>query len=231
MADKDRKKITPAKSAPLSPPGHESMLDEAMATNMVRNAYTRERAVFLMRTIIVSITLNAVLAMVIAFLAARPIPHLYFWTDGNGTIKPLVALGEPVLSESERTIWVTQAVVQAFTMDFANYRGQLQANRINFTPEGFEAFTKAIQESGIQSSIVNFKYLLSAVPTASPVQVAAGRLPSGVYAWQYEIPMLLTYQATDRNNTQAINLQVVVVRVPETQNPRGMAIARFQSKG
>ena len=229
MPDTTKKKTT-VKNELNPPPNNGSMLDEAMATSMVRTSYTRERAVYLMRMNIISMGVNVFFALIIAFLVAKPIPSYFFWTDGNGTIKPLVPLSEATMSESERTLWVTKAVTQAFTMDFANYRGQLQANRVNFTNEGFAAFVKALGESGIQSSVVSYKYLLSAVPTASPTQVADGRLPNGVYGWQYEVPVLLTYQATDKNNTQSLSLSIVVVRVPETQNPNGMAIARFSSK-
>ena len=174
--------------------------------------------------------LNAVFVLVIGFLAMRPVDHLYFWTNGDGAIHPLVALGEPVLSASERSLWVTQAMTGAFALDFTNYRAQIQGSRINFTTEGHDGFLKALQSSGIMASVIQYKYIMSAVPKAAPVQIASGRLPDGRFTWQYEMPVLLTFQASDKTNTQEMTLQIAVVRVKETDNPQGMAIARFQAK-
>ena len=233
MAESTGGKKPPQKvsaKAQASPPPQGSMLDEAAATQMLRQSWTRERASFLSRVGIVSMVLNAVLAAVIGFLAMRPVDHLYFWTSPDGTIRPLVALSEPVLSASERSQWVTQAVTNAFALDFTNFRAQLQGSRVNFTAEGHDGFLKALQSSGIMASIIQYKYIMSAVPKAAPVQVTSGRLPDGRFAWQYELPILLTFQASDKANTQEMTLQVVVVRVKETENPQGMAVARFQAK-
>ena len=206
------------------------MLDEALATQMLRAPNTLERATFLMRMCTCSMAVNIVFAFIIVIMAVRPVDHLYFWTTGDGTIRPLVPLTEPVLSDSERAIWITQSVTEALAMDFTNFRTQLQKNRTNFTVEGFEAFNNALQNSGIMGSVISYKYVLSAVPTAAPVQVAQGNLPDGRFAWQYQLPLMLTYQSSERQNTQAMSLQLVVVRVKQTDNARGMAISRFEAR-
>ena len=220
----------PQTKAPPSPPPQGSMLEEAAATQMLRQSWTRERATFLSRVAILSMGLNAIMVVVIGFLAIRPIDHLYFWTNSDGTIHPLVALSEPVLSASERSLWVTQTITSALSMDFTNFRAQLQSSRANFTSEGHDGFLKALQSSGIMASIIQYKYIMSAVPKAAPLLVAGERLPDGRFAWQYELPVLLTFQASDKTNAQEMTLQIVVVRVKETENPKGMAIARFQAK-
>ncbi len=207
------------------------MLDEALATRLVQSSYTRERAYFLMRVAVASLSLNLVLGAALGFVALRPPENRYFLSNPDGTMRPLVALNQPVLSDAERGLWVVQAVTESMTFDFTNFRSQLQRSRQFFTPDGFEAFNNALTESGILSSVNRFKYVVSAVPTGAPVQVRGGNLPgSGLYAWEYQIPLLLTYTASDRTNNQNITVSVMVVRMRETENPRGLGIARFEAR-
>lgn len=223
-------KVTPRSEKLEIPPQHGDMLDEAVSTQFLRHAWTRERAAFLQRMGLGSMVMNLVLVVVLCLMALRPVDSLYFWTDGNGTIRPLIPLNEPVLSDSERANWVTQAVTQSFGMDFTNFRSQMQAFRPNFTPEGFEAFARALQDSSILPSIITNKYILSAVPRAAPLELRRGTLPDGRFSWQYQMPVLLTYQASSQSTTQEVVIEIVVVRVREVDNPRGMAIARFQAR-
>jgi intracellular multiplication protein IcmL len=207
------------------------MLDEAIATQFMRHAWSRERAYFLMRVAVASVALNLLLGTALTYMATRPPEFRYFLANPDGTIRPLIALNQPVLSDAERGLWVTQAVTEALSFDFTNFRVQLERARQFFTPDGFNAFNEALVRADILSSVNRFKYVLNAVPKGAPVQLQAGNLPDGRFAWQYEIPVLLTFQASDRRNDMDILVRVMVVRTREVDNPRGLGIARFEAGG
>lgn len=208
------------------------MADDIFALCMLRDASVRKDMILTMKTCVVSLGLNIILLAMLCFVALKPTSELYYWTTGDGTVHPLNALNDPVISERERERWLSRAITNTFDMDFSNYKSRIQSNRENFTEEGFKALTEAMESSGLIKSLVNYKYRLSAVPSAVPIQVKDGLLPDTTrQAWQYQLPMLLTYEAPDNKKiTQNIVVEVAIIRVRESENPRGMAMARFVSR-
>jgi intracellular multiplication protein IcmL len=228
MSDKKGGGKPPIKPPQGSRDGSLLHQDEAWATRMVRDAWTRERAVFLMRIIVVqSVCLLAALILIV-MLSLRPTQFRYFLSNSEGQIKEITSISEPLMRDQDVSAWVTTSILQAFTMDFANYKRQLSDSRNNFTPGGYDAFTKALQESGILNSIITFKYTTSVALTQAPVIINEGIVPgSNKYGWQVQVPILVTYQSTQATTTQSITLDILVVRRPESENPRGIGIAQL----
>lgn len=202
--------------------------DEAWATRMIRDAWSRERAIFLMRIIVVQGICNLAAMILIVMLSLRPVQYRYFLSNETGQIKEITSISEPLLREQDVSSWVSSAMLQAFTIDFANYKRQLSESQNNFTQGGYDAFTKALQESGILNSIITFKYTTSVALTQAPVVINKGIVPgTNKYGWQVQVPILVTYQSTQATTTQAITLDILVVRRPESENPRGIGIAQL----
>lgn len=201
-------------------------IEEAVATRLLRDTYTRERHYFLMRLIL---CLSAVLSISIGaniYLATKPVEYRYFATDTEGRIRPLTALDQPIQSMNEILNWTTNAITQTYTFSFANYRQELQAARIHFTPQGWQGFERALQESRTIQTVLNNRFVTTAVPVGAPVVVAEG-LANGRYAWRIQLRITVTYQSAQSSRSQSLLVTATVVRRPETENPRGLGIAQI----
>ena len=221
-----RGKVAPSGQAPSVQPQVVRHADEAVATVLAREAYTRERHYLLIRVImglLVAIGFQSVLSL---YLATRPPVNHYFATDRDGRIQPLTPINMPIGSLTDLATWVANSVVQAYTFDFANWRAQLSAARSNFTNPGWHGFETALKDSGVLQTVLEKKYVTTAVPTSAPVLINQGMV-DGRYAWKFQIPLLVTYQSSERTVPQNLMVEVLVVRQPETENPRGLGIAQL----
>ena len=206
---------------------YNSPIDDAVATSMLRNAYTRERVVILMRAIMALGGCLAVCILGLVLLAMRPIEYKYFATGCDGRIMKLIPLDQPMGSLSELTTWVTNSVTSTFTFDFVNYRGSFERARENYTTQGWEVFEQALKESKILDSVISNQYIATAVPQAAPVLLKEGDASDGRHAWKFQFPMIITYQAAKNVATQNIMVTVTVVREDMSVNPRGLGISQL----
>jgi intracellular multiplication protein IcmL len=197
--------------------------DEAVATELSRSAYSRERFIFLLRTLYCCLALIAVLTVANVYLAVRPIETKVIAKDPMGGIKELVTLEKPLNSQNEMLAWATNAVTGAFTLSFSNYQQQLQDIRFNFTEPGWKGFQEALRGRGVLDAIINSKFVSTAVPTAAPVVLQQG-LIEGQYAWRIEIPLIVTYESASGRASQSFLVEATIIRRPETENPRGLGI-------
>jgi len=200
--------------------------DEAVATILAREAYTRERHYLLIRVIMGLLVVIFLQAGANIYMAARPPKNSYFATDRDGRIQPLTPIDRPISSLTDLTTWVANSVVQAYTFDFANWRTQMSAAQTNFTPAGWRGFENALKDSGLLATVLERHYVTTAVPTSAPVLINQG-LVQGRYAWKLSMPLLVTYQSSERTVPQNLMVEIVVVRQPETEHPRGLGIAQL----
>lgn len=210
------------------PAGSEAMShrDEAVATEIARNAYSRDRYQFLLRSLFGLMGILAVSVTGNVYLGLQQPENRYFATDPMGGIRELIPLERPIQSMNEVLNWATGALTQAYTMSFANYRESLQEVRPHFTRGGWIGFEEALHASGVIDSIVNGKLVATAVPQEAPVVVAQG-IVEGRYAWKIQMPILVTYESANQRSSQRTLVTATVVRVSELEHPRGLGIAQI----
>lgn len=200
--------------------------DEALQTVFMRNYFYRDNYY---RMILICTWLLFLITILGGFVyfqhATRPTPK-YFATTPDGALIELIPLDEPNLSQNTLLQWATQAATSSYTFNFVNYRQAFQEARMYFTPEGYGNFMKAIEDSRNLEVVRSKKLVVSAVPTGVPVIVNEGRL-NGKYAWQVEIPMLISYQSASERILQNIKLTMLILRVSTLESPRGLGIAQF----
>jgi intracellular multiplication protein IcmL len=227
--------LEPPKKRPATPGSQEArpaegpvlrQADEAVATILAREAYTRERHYFLVRVIIALSLALVVMSAAVLFMATRPPVNHFFATDKDGRIMALTPIDKPIGSLADLESWVASSVVKAYTMDFANYRVSQDEAQRNFTAPGWRGFKNAMDSSGFLQTVVDKKYVTTAVPTSAPVKLDEG-LVDGRYAWKLQMPLLVTFQSQTGNQSQNLMVDIIVVREPETQNPRGLGIAQL----
>lgn len=156
----------------------------------------------------------------------KPEPR-YFATQVNGQILPLVPLDQPHLTDNQVINFAVEAVTRALTMDFANWRRDLNDAKIYFqNPEGFNNFLSALERSGNLNLIRNSRMTSSAVANGATI-VESGRNARSAYTWRIEIPLTVTYESSSRRTTQNLLGFVEVVRLPTFENPYGVGVSRF----
>ena len=209
--------------------GVRSHIEMAAGTELVRDALSRERYLFLVRvTMSIAVVLGlSVLANV--YLGTRPVEYRYFVTDPAGGIREIQALNRPIQSQEMVLNWATSAITKAYSMNFARYAQQLKDLQPNFNDAGWNGFQEALQTSGYLDKMLAQQYATSAVPKSAPVVVAQGEL-NGVWAWRLQIPIIVTYKSASVSQSQDITVEAVIVRRPETENPSGLAIAQIISQ-
>jgi intracellular multiplication protein IcmL len=211
-------------------PGLITHQEEAVATQLARKAYSRERYEFLLLTLYGLIGILGVSVLANIWLALRPVEIRYFATDSQGQIRELTALDRPIQSKVEVLNWTANAVADAFTFNFANYRETFEVAKNNFTEPGWKGFQTALASRKILEDITNNKYVSSAAIREAPVVVQEGIADGSRWGWKVEVPLVVTYESASTHTTQTFVAEVVVVRRPESENPRGLGIAQIIAK-
>lgn len=209
--------------------GVQTHADEAAATALSRDALSRERYEFLLKMIYVLLGILALSIAANVWLGSRPVEYRYFATDPQGGIRELSALNRPIQSSHEVLNWVTEVVTKSYSMSFANYAQQLSDIKSNFTDAGWRGYEQALERGGFIERLLSQQYVTTAVPNQAPVIVAEG-LVNGVYGWRLQVPLTVTFQSASANTSQTIQVEVTVVRRPETENPKGLGIAQIVTK-
>jgi len=226
----------PSKGRPKEPqkpqgfrtPGARPHHDEAVATAIARDAFARERFEFLLRTLFVILAVLTISVVGNIVFGMRPVQVRYFATDPEGGIREIVPLERPIQTTNEVLNWAADAVVRSFTLNFANYQQQLNEDRLSYTDGGWKSFQDAIQRSKILDIIIKDQLATSAVPTGAPVVVMQGLIGEGNrYGWRIEFPILMTFENVSGRHSEARSIELVVVRRPESENPRGLGIAQI----
>jgi intracellular multiplication protein IcmL len=150
----------------------------------------------------------------------------YFATTEDGRLVPMIALTEPNLSTPALMSWVAQATTEVMTFGFNDYRRRLQEASRNFTRQGWESFTEALQKSRIIETVETNQQVVTAAPQGAPILQSEG-VVAGRYQWIIQIPMVLSYQSGSKTRSDSLLVTVVVVRLPRLESPNGIGIEQW----
>ena len=202
------------------------LVEDIVATKLLRDATLREKAYNSNRITIVSIAALILSILANFYLFTREPDIRYFATDTDGKIKQMIAINEPIQSINEVLSWTSDSITKAYTFSFANYRQELQSVRPNFTTDGWNGFQRALEESGNLKAVIENMFVTTAVPRGAPVIVGEG-LINGRYAWRVEVPIIVTYQSANTRTTQDLLVSAIIVRRTELEHPRGLGISQL----
>lgn len=173
--------------------------------------------------LVLSLAALVSLAAFLVTLLARPAP-VYFGMSSDMKLLPMTPLSEPMLTDAALKNWVAEAVSSSFNLDYVNWRAQLTKAREYFTPQAFTSFALSLDKEGHLALMRQQKALVHAVVQGAPVLTKSGIL-SGVLVWEFEVPLLLTYETSmGRIANNAYTVAVRVRRVSPAENVRGVAI-------
>lgn len=228
QARKAQPRPAPRPKAPPQPmsKGDKTMLGR-LESVVVRNSYYRDGYRMLLNVAVVEafVIIALVSALILVIVGMRPQTY-FFATTEDGRLVPMVSLDTPNLSAPAIVSWSAQAASETMTFGFHDYRRRLQEASRHFTRRGWESFTKALQTSGIIDTITQNRQVLTAVPSGAPTLVSEG-VVNGRYEWQIEVPMLMSYEFGSGSKQSSMTLRLLVVRVPQLENPNGIGIEQW----
>ena len=225
------KSVTKAKSKEgFSTDGVIAQHDERVATQMARDAFSRERFQFLLRIIFGTMALLAVSIALNIFLATRPVKDRFFAVDPEGGIRQVEPLDRPIQSTSEVLNWSADALTKAFTLSFANYPQQLGEYKLNFTEDGWVGYQEALKRNKVLDTIVTQQFVTNVVPTGSPIILTQGIVGGNRYGWKIQMPILITWESASIKKSDPMTIEAVIVRRDPSENPRGLGIEQIVAK-
>jgi len=211
---------TPAQQRPVSTGATQSV--------QIRNEFYRDGY---KKVLTVSVALAAALVGSIGaniYLVTNPTQNKYFATTPDGKVLPISPLDEPSLDQAAVLSWAARAAVKPYNFDFLNYRAQLQAIAVDFTTSGYNDLLKAYGDRNIIDYVTKKQLLVASQPSSAAVITAQGQ-DKGIYTWRVQVPINVTFQGgPDRiNSTQNLMVSMVVMRVPNRDNPDGLGVNQY----
>lgn len=171
--------------------------------------------------------LVATLITGISLMKKKDVPAITYTIDRkNNTIQDTVTLPYPHQSFKNISGWVFEAIIASYSFDFNNYYKQLDKVSYYYTPEGYSMYLKSLQLNKIEDQVMLNKIEVSTVPLQTPVLVKGGVFGVTEY-WRYRVPVLISYYAGKNPIFERQTVEVLVLRVPSYQNPKGLSIAEF----
>ncbi len=178
------------------------------------------------KVILVIISLGVAIALLVLlsiYLYISKPPPVTFPVDNEWRVKPPVPLDQPYLSTPDLLQWASDALRKSFVYDFYEYNKQLKAATQYFTPDGWRVFLDQLNIYANYSNVQANKMFITATPAGAPFILQQGLL-AGRYAWWVQMPLNINYAFSNQVNTRTLTLQVLVVRIPTTNNLNGVGI-------
>lgn len=201
--------------------------------DLTKFAFYREHFGKLLIALIGSMVVIVVL--VVAFVVAKnqKVEREYFAVDTKtGRLTPIVALGQPFVSQQALLQWMGECVAGANSFDFVNYQRSFQQASTCFTPDGWEQFMAALEKAGTLATVKAQRLVVQGTQAGAAVITRQGVL-NGVYTWQIEVPLLISYQGGQAGRgaiNQNVIATVLVKRVATTESEQGVGIAQYVAR-
>lgn len=150
----------------------------------------------------------------------------YFATLPDGKSFPLTYLDRPNVSTKALLSWATLAATATYTLDFVNYKTNLENLKSYFTDAGFENFLAALTESGTITTITEKKLVLSAVAIGPAIVLAEDEV-RGNHVWKIEVPITVSYLSASAEEKRDKLVTLTITQVPTIEASKGIGIAQY----
>lgn len=177
-----------------------------------------------------ALLIGLVLALFALPAAAREAPAIH---ARHNPPEPVATgpLGEPGVEEAALAAWAAGAVAMTMTFSHINSESAMKTAKTRFTKDGWEGFTKAMENSHIIDSVIVNAQTVSAIIATTPVVTKKGTegFLDKRYRWTLQMPMTLKYEGK-QTHTDELQLDIVVERAPTEENPAGLGIAQWLAR-
>lgn len=205
-------------------------LKDALTTVANRSTFYRDGYRLLLRiSIIQGLVILLLTAFIVAMLFSMETKHVFFATTSDGRIINIVPLNEPYRTRAEVVAWSASTAHKVMRLGYHDYRQRLQDSSNNFTPTGWESFTKAMKEARILETLEARKLVINMEIEAAP-EVKNSFVKEGIYTWYLQFPVSIKFEGQEAPAPMRAMLILQVVRVSTLQNPDGISIEQWVAK-
>ncbi|MBP7252925.1 MAG: DotI/IcmL/TraM family protein [Alphaproteobacteria bacterium] len=202
-------------------------LNDALQTIVNRNNFYRDGYRLMLRiSFIQTVAILLLVGGLVVMALSAKVEHVFFATTTDGRIINIVPLNEPFITDGALVAWVAETSKRVLTLSFSDFRQRLQDVAYNFTPQGWETFSKALKDARILELIEERKMVTEMTIEAAPEIIKRGEI-NGVYAWVLQMPVSLTFKGEQAPQAIKGNLRVQISRVSTLQHPKGVGIDQF----
>lgn len=203
---------------------------DAMVLIFARNAFYRRLYYLTLGAFGLSLLAIVFLISIIMFLMRNPTHPLYFATDNVSRLINVVPKSRTNMTTEELLDWAEQAVEESYSYDYLNYHAQLQSAQKYFTTYGWKKYMRALSDSNNLVALRERRLVINAKVVKKPKILKAGIL-SGAYAWQLEMPVLVTYLLPPYDGSKkfsnALTVSTIIQRQPALQGYKGLGIVQL----
>lgn len=198
-----------------------------LETVVTRNLFYRDGYRNIVRiAIFQSLAIVALIAALAITIAVSRPQDRFFATTADGRLIRMVPLNEPNMNDAAIVSWAARASSDVMTFGFHDYQRRLQESSLYFTRRGWQSFTEALDRSRIMEGVQKSQQVVTAAPKSAPVIVQQG-LVDGIYRWVVQLPLIVTYQSGTAQQSDSLNVQLVIVRVSTLDSPSGVGIQQW----
>ncbi|ENV52040.1 IncI1 plasmid conjugative transfer protein TraM [Acinetobacter junii CIP 107470 = MTCC 11364] len=152
----------------------------------------------------------------------------YFASD-NGRIFPLIPLSEPYQKPASVIQYARDTLNSTFTLDFLNWRSQLEGVRSRYTVGGFKSIVDSLQKSGLLNNVRD-KRMNMTISSGTGVLTKEG-VENGRYVWIVEVPIEIKLAGqTTELPAQKFTAIIRVERIPTLDSIEGIGVAQTITK-
>jgi len=203
-------------------------ISDAVSTILSRNSFYRDGYRLLLRiSIIQGIVIVLLVSTILTMVLSVDMRYIYFATTSDGRIINIVPLHEPYRTRAEVIAWAAGKSQDVMRFGYNDFRQRLQASSTNFTPSGWESFTKAMKEARILEAVEARKLTVSMEIEAAPEVVREEKASDGVYTWYLQLPIVIRFDGNEALQAMRATLVLQIVRVSTLQNPEGISIEQW----
>lgn len=207
----------------------ESVAPEPLTVVKQIAGYAQESSSMLSILFLSVLVLVALLIMLIfAQLVSNPSP-VNFRLNNNLQIIDPVPLDEEGISTAALLNWVNNLLIDAFSFNYSNQDRQGDKLVDYMSDTALNSYLRLLTTDENLSSVKEMRYVVSVKPEEAP-EILVSRSFRGRYAWQISVPAVIRFQNALVRQSQRVEVEFLVLRVPETESPLGIKVANFNYK-
>lgn len=158
----------------------------------------------------------------------HPMPPYFIYTDGHGQPYRRYPLNQPDLSDDAVLGFAVGNIVDAYAVNWQDYRTRLTEVSHHFTRNGWMSFGSSFVKVGDLAKLKEAKLVGSAKPDAAAIILHEGVVGTR-YTYEISFPLTAIYQNETRRIVEHLNMLVWVVRTPVVNHPEGVAIDQMNA--
>lgn len=212
----------------------EKMLDREPEFDEAQAALDAEPFMAQYRTKVGLTALSILLALVslgVFYIVAKKVkpPELYFISTAGQLDKIQVDM-YPNQSQEAVKDWAREAMQKSFTLDFLSLDNALASAEPYFTQDAWPVFYQTTQSSPLVKEIMKNKVSSSIVAKTDPIIESSALVNGTEFAWRLIIPATMSFSGDAATKTQDVVIRITVVRVPTTENPKGLGVLQMTTR-